>query len=100
MALECEDAFPEAVDAIVDFLVPYQLYQLSHSLRLEVGHGALVVEHPATFVRLANALIDPAIYPPPNDLATFLEECVRADPSVANEPGYTRLFALRRQMGA
>jgi len=35
MALECEAAFPEAVEAILDFVVPYPLYQVSHSLRLE-----------------------------------------------------------------
>jgi hypothetical protein len=33
MALECEGAFPEAVDAIIDLVVPYQLYQISGSLR-------------------------------------------------------------------
>jgi hypothetical protein len=100
MALKCEGAFPDAVEAIVDFLAPYQLYRLSHSLRLERKYDTLMAEHPAAFLRLASALIDPAIYPVPDDLATFLEECVRADPSVATEPGYIRLFALRRHMGA
>ncbi len=42
MALECEGAFPDAVDAIVDFLVPYRLYDLSMSLRVQQKHSDLV----------------------------------------------------------
>ena len=49
MALECEGAFPDAVDAIVDFLVPYQLYELSMSLRLEQKHSNLVRRAPRSF---------------------------------------------------
>lgn len=100
MALECEGAFPAAVDAVVDLLVPYKIYQLSHSLRIEHKHRALVAEHPVAFVRLANALIDPAVYPVPHDLAAFLADCVSADPSIVSEPSYIRLFGLRRQRSA
>jgi hypothetical protein len=100
MVLECEDAFPDAVEAILDLIVPYQLYSLAHSLRLEPRHDQLVSQFPAAFVRLANALIDPARYPVPNDLAVLLQECVTANPAVANEPSYARLFGLRRQRGA
>ena len=100
MAVECEDAFADAVDAILDFLVPYRIYQLSYSLRLERQHETLLAQHPTAFIRLASALIDPAVYPVPNDLPTLLEEYLRADPLVANQPGYIRLFALRKQMGA
>jgi SIR2-like domain len=100
MALECEDAFPEAVNAIVPLLVPYRLYELSGSLRLEEKHDVLVSQYPAASIRLADALIDPAVYPLPHDLPTFLEECVRVDPSVARKRGYIRLSALRRQLGA
>jgi hypothetical protein len=100
MALECEQAFPEAVQAILDFLVPYQLYQISHSLRLESNHDHLVSEYPLAFVRLANALIDPSVFPVPSDLAALLQECVVADPSVASDPAYTRLYGLRRQRNA
>ena len=35
MVLECEGAFPDAVEAVLDLIVPYQLYALAHSLRLE-----------------------------------------------------------------
>jgi hypothetical protein len=100
MALECEGAFLDAVEAIVDFLVPYRLYALSRSLRLEQTHHMLVSQHPAAFIRLANALIDPAAYPVPSDLAIVLQECVSANPRIVDDPSYIRLFGLRRQRGA
>jgi hypothetical protein len=100
MALECESAFPEAVDAILDVIVPYELYQISHSLRLEDKHSELVRQHPLAFVYLSNALIDPALFPVPNDLAGLLQECVAADPAVANAPAYVRLHGLGRQRNA
>ena len=82
MALESGDAFPEAVDAISDVIIPYQLYQISHSLRLEQKHRDLLRQHPVAFVRLVNALIDPAAFPVPDDLPRLLDECVGAAPSV------------------
>ncbi len=100
MALECEDAFPEAVDAILDVIVPYQLYQISHSLRLEDKHSELVRQHPLAFVKLTNALIDPAAFPVPNDLVGLLDECRAANPAIANDPAYLRLHGLSRQRSA
>jgi hypothetical protein len=100
MALESGDAFPEAVDAILDVIIPYQLYQISHSLRLEQNHSDLVRQHPLAFVRLVNALIDPAAFPVPNDLPGLLDECVRAAPSVMQDPAYQRLYAIKRQRSA
>jgi hypothetical protein len=83
MALETGTAFPEAVEVILDLIVPYQLYGLSHSLRLEREHDQLVRQYPVAFVRLANALIDPSMFPVPTDLAQFLEECAAANPDHA-----------------
>jgi len=100
MALECEAAFPEAVEAILDVVVPYELYQLSHSLRLEDKHSELVRQFPLAFVRLANALIDPDVFRVPTDLASFLQDCVAADPAVAGNLAYRRLYGLRRQRNA
>ena len=100
MTLECEDAFDDAVNAVIDFVVPYRLYLIAHSLRLQKEHDALVRRYPRASLRLANALIDPAIHPVPNDLADFLELCVDADPSVTAEPTYIRLFGLRRLQGS
>jgi hypothetical protein len=100
MALECEDAFPEAVDAIIDVIVPYQFYQISNSLRFEDKHSGLVRRHPRAFIKLTNALIDPAAFPVPNDLPRLLDDCVAADPTVAHDPAYVRLHGLRRQRNA
>jgi hypothetical protein len=100
MALECEAAFPESVDAIVDFIVPYQLHLLSSSLRLEQKHDHLVREHPIAFVRLVNALIEPTSYPVPDDLGALLQECLGANSAVAIDPAYIRLYGLRRQRNA
>lgn len=100
MALESEGAFPEVVEAILDVIVPYELYQLAHSLRLESKHSELVRQHPRAFVRLVNALIDPAAFRVPGDLAAFLQECAAADPAVVNDPAHIRLFGLRRQRNA
>jgi hypothetical protein len=100
MTLECGDAFGDAVDAVIDFIVPYRLYLIAHSLRLQKDHDTLLREHPRATLKLANALIDPAIYPVPNDLADLLQLCVDADPSVAAEATYIRLFGLRRLQSA
>jgi hypothetical protein len=69
MALNSEGAFPEVLESIIDFIVPYRLYLLAHSLRLDRESDALVRQYPRAFLRLANALIDPARYPVPSDLA-------------------------------
>lgn len=100
MALECGAAFPDAVSAIVDFLVPYQLYQVSHSLRLERQHQGLPLAHPRSFVHLLNSLIDPEKFAVPNDLPAVLRECLQADASIADDPAYIRLNGLRRQLNA
>jgi len=100
MALECDAAFPEAVGAILDVIIPYELYRIEHSLRVEDSHGELVRRFPAAFLKLVNALLDPATFPVPHDLGTLLQECIASDPSVANDPAYIRLNGLRRQRNA
>ncbi|MFL6306131.1 MAG: hypothetical protein ACJ8F3_11835 [Xanthobacteraceae bacterium] len=100
MAQESEGAFPEAVEAILDLIVPYELYQIASSLRLEDKHHELVIRHPLAFVKLTNALIDPAVFPIPNDLATLLHQCVVANPAVTTDPAYVRLYGLRRHRNA
>jgi hypothetical protein len=100
MALRAEDAFPEVVSSIVDFLVPYDLHQLAHSLRLEREHDALLIGYPQAFLRLANALIDPRQHPIPGDLGEMLQDCAEADPSCRNDPSYIRLFGLSRRRSA
>jgi NAD-dependent SIR2 family protein deacetylase len=100
LTIECGEAFPDAVDAVLNLVVPFQLYSLEHTLRLEPAHDDAVRRYPRSAVRLANAVIDPAVAPIPGDLADFLQICIDADPSVAAEPAYIRLFGLRRQRAA
>ncbi len=96
MALECDNAFPEAVDAILDFVVPHQIYQISHELRLEPHHEDLVFRFPRDVLRLANALLDPKAFSIPNDLASLLQACLDADPSLVRDAIYIRLNGLSR----
>jgi hypothetical protein len=96
MALECEEAFPEAVEAILDVVVPYELYQVEHSLMLEDKHRDLAGRYPLAFVRLTSALVDPALFPVPTDLTEFLHDCLAANPAIAEDPAYVRLYNLRQ----
>lgn len=100
MALECGDAFPEAVEMISGVLVPYELHQIAYGLRLEAQHDTLVTRFPQAFVRLVNALVDPDLCPVPPDLTDLLRTCVEADPDVAQDPAYIRLYGLRRLLNA
>lgn len=100
MALECGDALADAVDTIIDFVVPYQLYRISHAFRLENHHQRLFTQHPQVFLKLANILIDSELYPVPSDLPEFLGECTTLDPNVENQPAFIRLYGLRRQQNS
>jgi hypothetical protein len=100
MALDAGDAFTDAVDAIVDLVVPFRLWDVAHSLRLEAKHANIDQEHPKPFLRLLNALVDPALHPPPGDLADILERCRQADPTVVQEPSYRRLLGISRASSA
>jgi hypothetical protein len=100
MALDSEAAFPEVVSAIKDFLIPYQLYEIAHSLRLNDRHSGLVALFPIAFLTLANAILDPASYPVPHDLPKLLDDCRAADGAVVNDPAYIRLAGLARQSNA
>jgi len=100
MAVECESDFPDAVNAIVDVVVPFEIHKISLSLKLEPHHASLPKEHPSTFLRLLNAVIDPDKYRIPSDLAEVLQECSEANPAVKDEPAYRRLFGLKRLRGA
>ena len=100
MALECGSALPDAVESVLDFVVPYQFSSLTHALRLEKRHQDLFREYPGAFLLLANAIIDPDVFQVPNDLPKFLEECIALDPALENDPAYIRLYGFRRLQNA
>jgi hypothetical protein len=97
MALAVDTAFTDAVDAIADLIVPYELDLLAHSLLLQDEHAKLVTRYPRAFLRLTSALIDPALHPVPSDLGQLLQRCADADPGCRNEPAYVRLHGLSRR---
>jgi hypothetical protein len=97
MAQSVDVSFPDAVEAIVDLVVSYELYSLAHSLLVQHEHATLVVQYPRSFLRLTNALIDPALYPVPSDLGQLLQQCANADPGCRSESTYVRLYGLSRR---
>lgn len=100
MALESGDAFPEAVEAIRDVVMPYEVVTISGWLQGEQSHREATTGHPSAFLRLMNAVLsaDTAALPP--DLGPVLDECLAADPSVRSEPAFVRLDALRRRQAS
>jgi hypothetical protein len=55
MGLECDAAFPEAVDAITDFLAPYDLLQMSSPWYRNVGSADWVSLADFVYVRAVMA---------------------------------------------
>lgn len=100
MVMETGNAFPEAVDSVVDVLSPYELYSLQHTFRLETAHTELIERHPRAIVKLINALIDPSLHRVPRDLRELLDDCQYHDPEIIDDPTFLRLNGFRRLSGA
>ena len=100
MAMECDAAFPEAVEAIVDVVVPYRLHTASLSWLSRKAGDENLLRHPLAFLQLLNAVVDHEAHPLPDDLDKILRKCVEADASVQSDAAYDRLYGLRRLRGA
>jgi hypothetical protein len=98
MTLECEDAFPEAVEAILDIIVPHDIFSVAMSLHVEDRHKDQSARHPEAFLKLLDASTDPARAQPPHDLADVLAVCLSAEPNLANTATYQRLHAVARRL--
>lgn len=98
MAMETGDAFPEAVDALLDVLAPYETYSLAHTFR--PAHASVVERFPRAVIKLASAVIDPRLHPVPRDLGTLLDDLRRHDPNIIHDPAFPRLEGFRRLAGA
>lgn len=96
MAQESGTAFPDAVDTILDFVVPYKLHDLAHSVRLSWDLDGLIEKHPKAILLLIDALVDPAVHTPPRDIAKLLSDCEAHDPAVRSTESYRRLRAISR----
>ena len=96
MVMDTEDAFPEAVDKVIDYLKPYRLNSLEFDMLLGTVHAEMVELYPREMLILADALIDPQYHPLPSDLGKFLDDCWEADSGIYDEPAYHRLDGFRR----
>jgi hypothetical protein len=97
MALECGDAFPDAVDAIRDVVVPYEVVTIAGWLQGQPTHQEATTRHPRAFLRLLNAVLSAETAAIPPDLGAVLDECLAADVSLRSDPSFIRLDALRRR---
>ena len=95
MALECDEALPDVVDAIGDVLVPYRVTGVQRWLEMGDGGDRRPREHVRALIRMANAVI--AADAVPADLGVFLQECALMDPDVEEVSSYIRLRSIRRQ---
>ncbi|TVR84889.1 MAG: hypothetical protein EA405_00395 [Rhodospirillales bacterium] len=100
MVMETDDAFPGAVDAVVDVLAPYQIHSLEYTLGLETAHAALIERYPRAIIKLAGALIDPTRHRVPRDLGRLLDDCQQHDPEIVHDPAFLRLDGFKRLSGA
>lgn len=100
MALECDGAFPEAVEAIRTVVAPYQIVTIAGWLQGQPAHQQATTGHPRAFVRLMNAVLSADMADIPSDLSAVLDECLAADPAVRTDPAFVRLDALRRRSAA
>lgn len=95
MVMDTDDAFPDAVDLVVGYLKPYRLYALKYDLLQGSEQSEMLKHYPRHILKLANALVDLQSPPLPIDLGEFLDNCLIADSSIANDPVYLRLHAHR-----
>jgi hypothetical protein len=91
MAEACDMCFPDAVDAVVGFIVPMRMYGVSIDFQLP-EKAALIEKHPLHFLKLLDAAIDPIAYPVPHDLGTILADLVRAKSDIIELEPYRRLL--------
>jgi hypothetical protein len=97
MALECGDAFPDAVEAIRDLIVPYEVVTIGGWLQAQPSHQEATAGHPRAFLWLLDAVLSSEREAVPFDLGPVLEECLGADQSLRSDPSVVRLDALRRR---
>jgi hypothetical protein len=97
MALECCDAFPDAVEAIRDVVAPYDVVTIAGWLQGQPAHQEATAGHSRAFLRLLDAVPAPETAAIPPDLGSVLDECLAADDSLRGDPSFIRLDALRRR---
>lgn len=92
MALEC--GFPQAVDAIGDVVVPYDVVTIG---RVAARAASPSRGHDRSSTGISAAAQCRAVEAIPPDLGAVLDECLAADLSLRGDPAFVRLDALRRR---
>lgn len=101
MAMAAGDAFPDAVDSILEFIEPVEItpYFVELELGQEDSKRGLAAIHPKAFVRLLDGLLDVRVTKRfAEDFASALEKCVTAEPTVREMPEFRRLDAACKKL--
>ena len=99
MAMEAGEALPEAVEEILDFIVPWEVVTIDGGIRPGEAQRAAAERHGPAFLRLLDRCIGPSPVRVPMDLGGVLDGLLAVDQSIAVEPTYVRLDGLRRRGG-
>ncbi len=106
MICATREAFSEAVDLVVDVLVPYEIYDIRSWMLTEEHQMNIPSRYPWAFLKLLNAILKPAsshgpqVHPIPRDLMEVLSLCQKADPIVIYDPAYRRLKNIARSLSS
>ncbi|HUO91404.1 MAG TPA: hypothetical protein VMU22_00705 [Rhizomicrobium sp.] len=91
LPLSCDTEFGDAVDFVVNLIVPMRLFQISVAFEFEKAGKILLQKYPRPFLRLLNAAIDPLLYRVPEDLGEVLEQIEVAEPASVDDDAFRRL---------
>jgi SIR2-like domain len=94
MAIETGDAFPDAVEAVSDFIVPHDLISIHSSLMHSQRREVLAKKYPRAFIHLLDKTINESCVP--HDIGVILDDWLALDPSLATDRHFLRLSGLRR----
>ena len=82
------------------YLKPYRLYALERDLLQGTEQSEMLERFPRDILKLANALIDLQDPSLPRDLGKFLDNCLKADSSVANDSACLRFDACTKRQNS
>jgi hypothetical protein len=91
LPLSCDTEFADAVDFVVNLIVPMDMLQVSICFEFEKTGKDLLRKYPRSFLRLLNAAIDPRLFRIPEDLGNVLDKVEVADPSIVEADEFRRL---------
>jgi len=99
MAMACDECLADAVNAIIGFVVPFDMFDIGITLGLDDRPGFLET-HPRPILDLLNAAIDSRVHMVPRDLMAKLEKIATVDTSLTDLASYNRLVGEWRRRQA